>query len=260
MDLKGSVAIVTGGARGIGRGIAYELAKEGARILIADLPSVAADRDETIAGIKRLGSDAIAVDVDVRDYAQCEAMVRAAVDTWGQVDVLVNNAGVISVGFVVGLSEEAWDLVIDVNLKGTFLCSKAVGQHMMERRRGRIINLSSQAGKSGKAGVSHYCASKFAVIGFTQALANEMAPFDVTVNAICPGEVDSYMWREVLVPAVAAGRGISKEAAWDEVSRKDVPLGRPQTAADMGQTVVFLCKADNVTGESINVSGGTEMH
>ncbi|MDP9238253.1 MAG: SDR family oxidoreductase [Chloroflexota bacterium] len=260
MELKDSVAIVTGGARGIGRGIAFELAKEGARIVIADLPSVAADRDETIADIKLLGSEAIAVDVDVRDYVQCQAMVQAAIDRWGQVDILVNNAGVISVGFVAGLSEEAWDLVMDVNVKGTFLCSKAVAAHMMQRRSGRIINLSSQAGKSGKPGVSHYCASKFAVIGFTQALAGEMAPFDVTVNAICPGEVDSYMWREVLIPAVAAGRGISTDEAWEEVSQKQVPLGRPQTASDMGHAVVFLCKAGNITGESINISGGTEMH
>lgn len=259
MELRDSVAIVTGGARGIGRGIAYELAREGTRIVVADLPATSADRDETIAEIRKLGSDAIAVDVDVRDYGQCEAMVRAAIDKWGQVDVLVNNAGVISVGFVVGLTEEAWDLVFDVNVKGTFLCSKAVASHMMGRKRGRIINLSSQAGKSGKAAVSHYCASKWAVIGFTQSLAHEMAPFDVTVNAICPGEVDTHMWRNVLVPAVAAGRGISQEEAWAEVSQAQVPLGRPQTAADMGQAVVFLCKSDNITGESINVSGGTEM-
>ena len=223
MELKDSVAIVTGGARGIGRGIAFELAKEGARIVVADLPSVAADRDETIADIKLLGSDAIAVDVDVRDFAQCQAMVQAAIDRWGQVDVLVNNAGVISVGFVAGLTEEAWDLVMDVNVKGTFLCSKAVVPHMMQRRIGRIINLSSQAGKSGKPAVSHYCASKFAVIGFTQALAGEMAPFDVTVNAICPGEVDSYMWREVLrardrsrprhLEGAGMGRGVAERSA-----------------------------------------------
>jgi meso-butanediol dehydrogenase/(S,S)-butanediol dehydrogenase/diacetyl reductase len=260
VELKDSVAIVTGGARGIGRGIAYELAKEGARIVIADVPATGADREQTIAEIKRLGSDAIGIDVDVRDYAQCQEMVQKTIDTWGQVDVLVNNAGVISVGFVVGLTEEAWDLVMDVNVKGTFLCSKAVAQHMMERRRGRIINLSSQAGKSGSAAVSHYCASKFAVIGFTQSLAKEMGPFDVTVNAICPGEVDTHMWQNVLIPAVAAGRGISKEEAWEIVSKKEVPLGRPQTAADMGQCAVYLCKADNITGEAINVTGGTEMH
>ncbi|HYM16605.1 MAG TPA: SDR family NAD(P)-dependent oxidoreductase, partial [Dehalococcoidia bacterium] len=151
MELKDATAIVTGGARGIGRGIAYELAKEGVRIAIADLPATAADRDETIAEIKRLGGDAIPIDVDVRDYAQCQAMVARTIETWGAVDILVNNAGVIRIGPVVAFSEEDWDLVIDVNLKGVFLCTKAVAGHMMQRRTGRIINLSSIAGKRGSA-------------------------------------------------------------------------------------------------------------
>ena len=260
MELKSTVAIVTGGARGIGRGIAYELAKEGVRVAIADLPATSADRDETIAEIKRLGSDAIAVDVDVRDFGQCQSMVQAAIDKWGQVDILVNNAGVIKVGPVFMFAEGDWDLIHDVNVKGTFLCSKAVAGHMMQRRAGRIINLSSQAGKSGKAGASSYCASKWAVIGFTQALAEEMGQFNVTVNAICPGEVDTFMWQEVLLPAIAAGTGVTKEEAWEQAAVKNVPLRRPQTVEDMGQAVVFLCKADNITGESINVSGGSEMH
>jgi NAD(P)-dependent dehydrogenase (short-subunit alcohol dehydrogenase family) len=186
-------------------------------------------------------------------------MVQAATDRWGGVDILVNNAGVISVGLVATLAEEEWDRVLDVNLKGTFLCSKAVAPHMMQRRKGRIINLSSMAGKRGNAGVSHYCASKWGVIGFTQSLAHEMAPFDVTVNAICPGEVDTYMWRDVLNPAIAAGRDGTTQEAWESMIAERVPLRRPQTAEDMGQAVVYLCRADNITGESINVSGGSEM-
>ncbi|HEY8172380.1 MAG TPA: SDR family NAD(P)-dependent oxidoreductase, partial [Dehalococcoidia bacterium] len=154
MELKNATAIVTGGARGIGRGIAYELAKEGVRVAIADLPAVAADREETFAEIKRLGSDSFAIDVDVRDYAQAQAMVQATIDRWGQVDILVNNAGVIKVGPVFMFAEDDWDLISDVNVKGTFLCSKAVAPHMMQRRTGRIINLSSQGGKSGKGGAS----------------------------------------------------------------------------------------------------------
>ena len=260
MELKNTVAIVTGGARGIGRGIAYELAKEGVRVALADLPAVSAAREETIAEVKRLGSDAIGIDVDVRDYTQCQAMVQAAIDRWGQVDILVNNAGVIKVGPVFMFAEEDWDLIQDVNVKGTFLCSKAVAGHMMQRRGGRIVNLSSQAGKSGKAGASSYCASKWAVIGFTQALAEEMGQFNVTVNAICPGEVDTFMWQEVLLPAIALGTGVTKEEAWEQAAVKNVPMRRPQTVEDMGQTVVFLCKADNITGESVNVSGGSEMH
>ncbi len=259
MELKNAVAIVTGGARGIGRGIAYELAKEGARIVVADLPVTAADRDETIAEIKRLGSDAIAVDVDVRDFAECQAMVQAAIDKWGQVDVLVNNAGVIRIGPVVAFSEDDWDLVVDVNLKGTFLCSKAVSGHMMQRRAGRIINLSSIAGKRGSPITSCYSTTKFGIIGFTQSHAQEMAPFNVTVNCICPGEVETHMWTDILAPAIGAASGVSAAEAFDAFIKQRVPLGRPQTAADMGQAVVFLCKADNITGIALNVNGGTEM-
>ena len=259
MELQNAVAIITGGARGIGRGIAYELAKEGVRIAVADLPSVDAERRETIDEIKRAGSDAFGADVDVRDLTQVQAMVQATIDRWGQVDILVNNAGVISVGLVATLPVEEWDRVLDVNLKGTFLCAKAIAPHMTERRTGRIINMSSQAGKRGSAAVSHYCASKWGVLGFTQSMAHEMGPHNVTVNAICPGEVDTYMWREVLNPAIAAARGVAPQEAFDAMINERVPLRRAQTAQDIGQAVVFLCKADNITGESINVTGGSEM-
>jgi NAD(P)-dependent dehydrogenase (short-subunit alcohol dehydrogenase family) len=156
--------------------------------------------------------------------------------------------------------EEDWDLIHDVNVKGTFICSKAIAPHMMQRRKGRIVNLASMAGKTGRGGVSSYCASKFAVIGFTQALAEEMGQFDVTVNAVCPGEVDTAMWRDVLLPAIALGTGVTKEEAWENAAVKNVPLKRPQTVEDIGQAVVFLCKAENITGESINVTGGSEVH
>jgi meso-butanediol dehydrogenase/(S,S)-butanediol dehydrogenase/diacetyl reductase len=259
MELKNTVAIVTGGARGIGRGIAYELSKEGVRIAVADLPVTSADRDETIAEIKRLGSEAIAIDIDVREFAQCQAMVQKTIAKWGQVDILVNNAGVIRIGPVVAFAEEDWDLVIDVNLKGMFLCSKAVAGHMMERKTGAIINLSSIAGKRGDAMVSAYTTSKFGVIGFTQSLAREMGGANVTVNAICPGEVDTHMWRDVLGPAIGAMSGTSAPEAFAAFIQQRSAMGRPQTAADMGQAVVFLCKAENITGVALNVSGGTEM-
>jgi meso-butanediol dehydrogenase/(S,S)-butanediol dehydrogenase/diacetyl reductase len=259
MELRDTVAIVTGGARGIGRGIAYELAKEGVRIAVADLPSTEADRDETIEEVRRLGSDAKAFDVDVRDWEQVRTMAEAVVETFGRVDILVNNAGVITVAPVVALTEEDWDRVIDVNLKGTFLCAKAVAPKLMAQRSGRIVNLSSMAGKRGSAAVAHYCTSKFGVIGFTQSLAHEMAPFNVTVNAVCPGEVDSYMWQEVLSPAMAAAQGISRDEAFQRFIKERVPLGRPQTPEDIGQAVVFLCRADNITGEAVNVTGGSEM-
>jgi meso-butanediol dehydrogenase/(S,S)-butanediol dehydrogenase/diacetyl reductase len=260
MDLKDTVAIVTGGARGIGRGIASELSREGARIAIADLPAVGAERDQTIGAIKQAGGEAIAIDCDVRDFAQAQAMVQKTIDTFGHVDILVNNAGVIRIGPVVAFAEDDWDLIMDVNLKGTFLCSKAVIPHMTGRQSGKIVNISSIAGKRGRPFASAYCSSKWAVIGFTQALAYELAPSNINVNAICPGEVDTHMWRDVILPMAAAAGQQTKEEAWDAMLKRDVPLARPQTPEDMGRAVVYLCREDNVTGVALNVSGGTEMH
>ncbi|HET9201304.1 MAG TPA: SDR family NAD(P)-dependent oxidoreductase [Dehalococcoidia bacterium] len=260
MDLNESVAIVTGGARGIGRGIALSLAREGANIAIADLPDVRNAADETKGQIEELGRRALLIDVDVTDESQVQAMASTVLSELGSIDVLVNNAGVIKVAPVPMMDEATWDLIFDVNVKGTFLCAKAVAPHMIEKRRGRIINLASMAGKSGAGGVSAYCASKFAVIGFTQSLAHEMAPFDVTVNAICPGEVKTFMWDEVLSPTIAATRGGTPDEAFEGFIKDRVPLGRAQTAEDIGQCAVYLCRADNVTGEAINVTGGSEMH
>ena len=259
MELKDAVGIVTGGARGIGRGIAVALAHEGAHIVIADLPSVQADMEETRRLVEAEGVQALPVHVDVRDATQVSAMTRAALERFGHIDVLVNNAGVIGVAPVVAMTEEQWDQVIGVNLKGTFLCSKAVAAHMMERRSGRIINLSSQAGRRGSPGLAHYCTTKFGLLGFTQSLALELAQFNVTVNAICPGVVDSAMWRETLLPAIAAMRGTDAGQAWETWVRERIPLGRPQTVEDIGQAAVFLCRADNITAEAINVTGAAEI-
>lgn len=259
MELKDSVAIVTGGARGIGRGIALALAREGAHVLIADLPSVQSDMEETQRQVEALGVQALLSHVDVRVEAQTKAMAQAAIDRFGRIDVLVNNAGVIGVAPVAAMTEEQWDLVIDVNLKGTFLCSKAVIPHMVARGAGRIVNMSSQAGRRGAAALAHYCTTKFGLIGFTQSLALELAPLGITVNAICPGVVDSAMWRDHLLPALSALRGGNIEETWETFVRDRIPLRRPQTAEDIGQAAVFLCRADNITGEAINVTGGAEL-
>lgn len=259
MDLKDTTAIITGGARGIGRGIALSLAREGVNVVIADVPAVRADAEETQHMVEAAGAQAIAVELDVRDFAQCQAIVQAAIDRFGKVDILVNNAGVIGVAPVVTMAEEEWDRVLDVNLKGTFLCAKAVAPHMIARRSGRIVNMASMAGKRGSPALSHYCTSKFGVIGFTQSLAHELAASNITVNAVCPGVVDSAMWRETLLPALSVATGGSRDEAWERFIKERVPLGRPQDAEDIGQAVVYLCRADNVTGESINVSGGAEM-
>jgi meso-butanediol dehydrogenase/(S,S)-butanediol dehydrogenase/diacetyl reductase len=259
MELNNAVAIVTGGARGIGRGVALALAREGAHVVIADLPSVRADMEETQRLVEAEGAQSLLVDVDVRAEAQTQAMAASALGGFGRIDVLVNNAGVIGVAPVFAMTEEQWDLVIDVNLKGTFLCSKAVAAHMMERRSGRIINMSSQAGRRGAPGLAHYCTTKWGLIGFTQSLALELAQFNVTVNAICPGVVDSAMWREHLLPALSALRGGNIEETWETWVRDRIPLHRPQTVDDIGQAAVFLCRADNITGEAINVTGGAEL-
>jgi NAD(P)-dependent dehydrogenase (short-subunit alcohol dehydrogenase family) len=259
MDLQNATAIITGGARGIGRGIALALAREGADVVLADVPAVRSDAEETQRLVEAEGAQAIVVDCDVRDFAQCQSAGQAAVERFGKIDILVNNAGVIGIAPVIAMSEEEWDRVLDVNLKGTFLCAKAVAPHMIERKSGAIVNMSSMAGKQGSPALSHYCASKWAVIGFTQSLAHELAPSNVTVNAVCPGIVDSAMWRDTLLPALSLATGGSKDEAWERFVRERVPLGRPQTVDDIGQAVVYLCRADNVTGESLNVSGGAEM-
>ncbi len=229
MDLKDKTAIVTGGARGIGRGIALELAKAGVNIVIADLPVVADDAAETCKLVEAEGRKAISVQTNVREFADCQAMAQAAIDEFGAIDILVNNAGVVGVAPVATMSEEEWDRVIGVNLTGMFLATKAVLPHLMPRDAARIINLSSMAGKKGAAGLAHYCTSKFGVIGFTQSLAQEVGGANITVNAICPGEVDSAMWRDVLLPALGGEGEEAQQAAWNRLIKDRVPLGCPQT-------------------------------
>ncbi len=260
MDLQDTVAIVTGAARGIGRGIAVCLAKAGCHVVIADLGDpVRADMDETARLVRETGRQALTVDVDVRDFTQVTAMVNRALDQLGRLDVLVNNAGVVSVAAVAALEEAEWNRVLSVNLTGTFLCCKAVLPHMTARQSGRIVNISSIAGKRGGPGLAHYSASKFGIIGLTQSLALEVARSNVTVNAVCPGEVETAMWSDALSPALAAAAGLTPQKAFQNFVETRVPLGRGQTPEDIGDAVVFLCRADNITGVSLIVAGGTEM-
>ena len=260
MELKDSVAIVTGGARGIGRGIAYELAKEGARIVIADLPAVSADarRDDRARSSASAAKPSPST-VDVRDFAQCQAMVQAAIDKWGQVDVLVNNAGVIRIGPVVAFAEDDWDLIQDVNLKGTFLCSKAVVRaHDADGAAGRS-STSRRCRQARTAGASAYCASKWAVIGFTQALADEMAPFDVTVNAICPGEVDTlHVAGGAARRPSPAARGITKEAGVGGGCSQQRAAARARRRSRTWAGPSSSCARRTTSPENrINVSGGS---
>ena len=271
MDLKGKVAVVTGGARGIGLGIAHALARQGAHVAVADLYTrsqgtagyaFAAERDvsQAVENLRAHGGRAMGVPVDVTDLGQLEAMVDTVTRQLGPIDILCNNAGVIDTGSVVETTEDQWDAMMNVNVKGVFLGCKAVLPGMIERRRGRIVNTASIAGKRGGARMSAYCASKFAVIGFTQSLANEAAAYDITANAVCPGILGTTMWLDLMLHERSDQVGEDREAAFREFAKTLMPLGRPQTPDDIGEAVVYLAQADNVTGIALNVAGGYVMH
>lgn len=254
--LKGQVAVVTGGARGIGRGIALSLAQAGADVLLADLleEPLATTADE----VRALGRRAAICKVDVTQAVQLEGMVRQAISELGGLDILVNCAGVISIHSVSELTERDWDFVMNVNAKGTFLGCKAALPHLLAQKRGRIVNIASIAGKEGFPNLSHYSASKFAVVGFTNALAKEVAREGITVNAICPGIVRTYMWDRL--SDEWKNEGESVEESWQRHQLALIPQGRAQTPEDMGRLAVFFATMDNVTGQSVNVDGGFTFH
>ncbi len=272
MSLNGKVAQVTGGGRGIGRGIALALAQAGADVAIAEVDRVASDaqqyRDAALSGlvaaehvvaeVQGLGRRAMAIAADVTQAAQVTAMIDATVRELGGLDVLVCNAGVVHISPVERLSEEAFDLTMAVNVKGVFLACRAAIPLLKGRPGANIINVASVAGKNGAPGMAHYCASKFAVVGFTNSLAKELARSGVRANAICPGILRTQMW-EYLTDEFR-GRDEDREVAWQRYVQTLIPLGRPQTPEDIGQLAVYLATAPNVTGQAINVDGGMELH
>jgi meso-butanediol dehydrogenase/(S,S)-butanediol dehydrogenase/diacetyl reductase len=262
MDLEQATVVVTGGSRGIGRGIVEAFASEGANIVIGDLldrPEVAEACAEAQRAAEALGARTEAVPVDVRDQGQCEALVARALERFGRLDVVCANAGVITLGPVAELTADAWDLVMDVNAKGVFLTCRAAVPHFVEQRHGCFVVTASIAGKRGGANVSHYAASKFAAIGFTQSLALEMAPHGVRANAVCPGYLGTSMWlNDILGRQREAGRDTRE--VFERFARQNTPLGREQTPADIGQAAVYLARADNVTGVALTVAGGVEVN
>lgn len=270
MELRDKVALVTGGARGIGRGIALSLAKQGAHIAIADLYEASTGTagypfsnqcqvNSVVEEISAQGVRALGVAVDVTQAVQVESMVEAVSAKLGCIDILCNNAGVIDSGLVVETTEAQWDTMMDVNVKGVFLCSRAVIPGMVQRGLGRIINISSGAGKQGEARLAAYCASKFAVLGFTQSLALELAPHGITVNAICPGKLMTSMWLDHIMDEHTEAQGQQRISAFNDYASRSTPLGRAQTPQDIGNAVIYLVGADNVTGVALNVSGGSTM-
>ena len=185
-------------------------------------------------------------------------MVAETVRQLGRLDLIVCNAGVVSISTVEKMPEDTWDLTMAVNVKGVFLSCQAAIPLLKANGGGCIINIASVAGKNGAPGMAHYCASKFAVVGFTNALAKELARFNIRVNAICPGILRTQMWEylaDTLKPA-----GLSKEEAWQQYVQTLIPLARPQTPDDIGELAVYLATAENVTGQAINVDGGMELH
>ena len=270
MELEGKNAIVTGAARGIGRGIALKLAAAGANVALVDLGNPAdaaltynlaaqAELQRTVEEVQRREVKAIPILADVTRYADCERMAAETVRQLGSIDILVNNAGIIAVGPVADFTEEQWDRVMAVNAKGPFLCAKACIPHMTKNKEGAIVNIASIAGKKGYGGIAAYCASKFAVVAFTQALAEELGPANIRVNAICPGFLRTAMWTEVLnkIPGLL---GVSGGDNLTAVSRQNTFLKREQTPEDIGEAVVYLARAENVTGIALNVAGGAEVN
>jgi NAD(P)-dependent dehydrogenase (short-subunit alcohol dehydrogenase family) len=250
-ELDGKVAIVTGGGSGIGAGIVRVLAREGADVVVTDLDRAAAER---------VADGGLALYHDVTSWESCAEVVARVLDAKERIDILVNNAGVSKSIPFWEIDEAEWDRVNDVNAKGVFLTTRAVVPHMMERRSGKIVSISSMVGKEAIPLFVHYSASKFAVIGLTQGLAKELAPYDVNVNAVCPGVVRTPLW-EPLLDQLSQTKGISREEAFEEFVA-GIPLGRPQEPEDVGEVVAFLCseRARNMTGQGLNVAGGMQLH
>jgi meso-butanediol dehydrogenase/(S,S)-butanediol dehydrogenase/diacetyl reductase len=262
-NLDGQVAVVTGAASGIGRGIALRLFQEGAIVVAADLDREAGEQlVREIQGKKGRG---LALKVDVSVEGDVDRMVEETLKNFSRIDILVNNAGVGTTGLIINHSVEDWEKSMRVNLKGTFLCSRAVAKDMIPRKRGRIVNLSSIGGKEGEEFIGGYCASKFGVIGLTQAMAKELGRHAITVNAVCPGYIWTPMWEKMAIwfqenfPALA---GKSPREIFEARVKSVTPLRRPQTAEDIASLVAFLVseEAKNITGQAINVDGGARMH
>lgn len=260
LPLEDRIALVTGAAQGLGAALALRLAREGCHVVLADLKIEAAQ--ETAAAIAaETGRRTLAVACDVTKEDQVEAMVRAVVDSFGRLDVLVANAGIVISGPLDSFELAKWRLVIEVNLIGYFLCAKHAAAQMKQQGSGSIIQINSKSGKKGGFKNSAYAASKFAGIGLTQSLALELAEHGVRANAVCPGNLlDSPLWKESLFKQYAANRGISEEEVY-KLYVDQVPLKRPCTYEDVGNAVVFLASDQSayMTGQAINVTGGQEM-
>ena len=272
MMLKDRVAVVTGGGGGIGEGICLCMARAGADVVVSDIREDLAK--EVAAKIQGLGRKAIAVKTDVTDEGECKALVDTALQELGRLDILVCSAGTAGIEHMSPTEDamaleniplETWDRTIDVNLKGTFLCVRAVIPHFKKQKAGKIINISSAAGRQGRELLPVYGASKAGVINLSQAMARQLAPHNVNVNTICPGLIWTPMWAggvDFMRKARPELKEIAPEDAFKMMVLNAVPFNRPQTPEDMGELAVFLASdaAKEITGQAMNVDGGMEMN
>jgi len=263
LKLKGKTAVVTGGGRGIGRGIALSLAAEGAAVVVPDL--TAEDAEKVVAEIVALGGSGLALHADAADEKEIERIIERTRETYGTIDILVNNvAGGAGPVPIVRMPTLEWDRVIELTLKSTFLFSRAAAREMIGRKQGRIINISSLAGKMGEPLMGPYSAAKFGVVGLTQVLAKELGRYAITVNAVCPGFVytpgfeKTFLAMKDTYPAL---KDKSPEDIFMTKVKEATALGRPQTAEDVGSLVAYLAseEAKNITGQAISVDGGAAM-
>ena len=246
MKLAGQVAVVTGGARGIGKAICAELAAAGAALAVVDILPEAAE--ETAAEFRAHGTEARPFTANIADPSDVDSMIRDVMATFSRLDILVNNAGVTRDNLLIRMKEAEWDLVLSVNLKGTFNCIKAAARPMMKARRGKMVNIASVVGVMGNAGQANYSASKAGVIGLTKTAAKELASRNINVNAVAPGYIQTEMTEKLSEAARQAFLGA-------------IPLARPGTAADVAQAVRFLAgpESDYITGQTLHIDGGLVM-
>lgn len=247
MSLAEKVAVVTGGSRGIGRAVCLELARQGASVVLC-YAGQKASAAETAEACEKLGAKALAVQCDVAKEEEVQALMAKALSEFGRIDILVNNAGITRDGLLMTMKEEAFDQVVDTNLKGAFLCMKAVARPMMKQRYGRIINLSSVVGLRGNAGQVNYAASKAGIIGMTKSVARELASRGITVNAVAPGFVETDMTA-----------GLPEQTK--EALMKEIPVGRLGGAQEIARAVAFFAQEESayVTGQVLAVDGGMSM-
>jgi NAD(P)-dependent dehydrogenase (short-subunit alcohol dehydrogenase family) len=272
MDLKDRVAVVTGGGGGIGEGVCLCLAREGAHVVVSDIKEDLARK--VAAKVEETGRRSLAVKTDVSKEEECDALIETALREMGGLDILVCSAGTAGVRFmsssenasaVENIPLEVWDVTMDVNLKGIFLTNRAAIRHFKQQKSGKIINISSVAGRKGGTTLPVYGASKAGVINLSQAIALQVAPFNINVNTICPGLIWTPLWAEGMKRMLemrAEPVNVTPEEAWNLMAKSSTPLGRPQTAEDIGHLAAFLVsdRAKEITGQAFNVDGGLQLN